>query len=258
MANSSNSRDTLRTGGGFRISVGPIVEIPEPQFVPEFSETLDLPRVTGRPALFAIARDSRTVFAYWEIDWPSVFQINPPADRQVHLRVLTKDGSEEKTVRAEPMAGSCYVTVAQPRATYRVEIGYFQPDAVWNAVAGSDQVTMPAERVSENTDVDLATVPFHLSFQRLIDLFRATNREPLAELISQLQSRAANGETRSSLSPEELELLRAMNLSIEDLELAREAFMTRGNEAELRKKAEAILGFGATSPAGGFGGSSWG
>jgi hypothetical protein len=64
-------------------------------------------------------------------------------------------------------------------------------------------------------------------------------------------------EDQALLRPEEWELLRAMDLSIEDMSTARRAFTGRRNGAALRRRAEALLGFGATSPARGFGGSSW-
>jgi len=116
---------------------------------------------------------------------------------------------------------------------------------------------MPPERAAENVDVDVATIPFHLSFQRLIDLFRASNTDALSEIISRLQKRAVTDEDRALLTPEEWEVLRAMNLSIDEIGAARRAFVKRGNGAALRRRTEALLGFGASSPSRGFGGSSW-
>src|SRR5206468_2369035 len=83
--------------------------------------------------------------------------------------------------------------------------------ADWNSVATSDDVKMPPERAAENVDVDVATIPFHLSFQRLIDLFRVSNTDALSEIISRLQKRAVTDEDRALLTPEEWEILRAMN-----------------------------------------------
>jgi hypothetical protein len=155
------------------------------------------------------------------------------------------------------MAGSCYLNVSQPRGRYRVEIGYYRPADTWNSVASSNEVTMPPDRVSENLDVDIATIPFHLSFQRLVDLFRASNGDALAEIIARLQKRSLTDEERALLSPEEWEILRAMNLSLEELESAHRAFMGGTGESALRRRAEALLGFGAASPARAFGESSW-
>jgi Domain of unknown function (DUF4912) len=244
-------------GSGFRISEGPVVRFAEGSRRFDAPSLVELPRVYGPPILFAIARDPGTIFTYWNIDWPSIFEKTAPVDRQVHLRVRRSDGAEETSAAAEPMAGSCYLNVSQPRAAYHVEIGYYQPKNVWNSVAISDEVTMPPDRISENLDVDLATIPFHLSFQRLVDLFRASNGDALAEIVARLQKRVVTDEDRALLSPEEWEILRAMHLSLDEIESARRAFLARANEAALRRRAEAVLGFGSTSPSRGFGESSW-
>jgi Domain of unknown function (DUF4912) len=245
---------------GFRISGGPVIRLAEDEqsgSVRAFGDVIELPRVHGAPILFAIARDPRTIFTYWNIDWPTIFAKTAPVDRQVHLRVRGPGGIEERSAAVEPMAGDYYLTVSQPRGTYRVEIGYYQPADVWHSVATSDQVTMPPESVAQSVDVDLATIPFHLSFQRLIDLFRASNRDALAEIISRLQKRALTDEESELLSAEEWEVLRAMDLSLSDIAAARRAFMERASNEKLRKRTEAILGFGSSSPSRGFGESSW-
>ena len=245
---------------GYRISNGPVVRLArsDPKLPNDLPEVVELPRVYGAPLLFAIARDPRTLFAYWNVDWSSIFENTAPVDRQVHLRVYRGDGSEETVAAVEPMVGNSYLTVSEPRESYRVEIGYYHPAAVWNSVATSDEVKMPPERMSENVDVDVAMIPFHLSFQRLIDLFRASNTDALTEIISRLQKRAVTDEDRALLTPQEWEVLRAMNLSIDEIGAARRAFLKRGNGAGLRRRAEALLGFGASSPSRGLGGSSWG
>jgi Domain of unknown function (DUF4912) len=258
MATEENNGRASDAEAGFRISEGPIVRLAKGKRTFDIDGVVELPRVYGPPLLFAIARDPRTIFTYWNIDWPSIFEKTAPVDRQVHLRVYRSDGVEETSASAEPMSGNCYLTVTQPREEYRVEIGYYRPESVWNFVASSDQVTMPPESVAESVDVDLATLPFHLSFQRLIDLFRASNGDALTEIVSRLQRRAVSDEDRQLLSPEEWEILRAMNLSLSDMAAARRAFMERADDAALRKRTEAVLGFGSASPSGGFGGNSWG
>jgi hypothetical protein len=212
-------------------------------------------RVYGKPLLFAIARDPRTLFVYWNVDWSSIFENTAPVDRQVHLRVRRSDGSEETPVAVEPMAGNSYLTVSEPRETYRVEIGYYHPSAVWNSVATSEEIKMPSERVAENVDVDLATIPFHLSFQRLIDSFRASNSGGIAEIVSRLQKRVVTDEERALLTPEEWEVFRAMDLSVDEIGAARRAFLNADGKA-LRKRAETLLGFSGSSPSRSFGGSS--
>jgi len=244
---------------GYRISNGPVVRLArsDPKLPGDLAEVVELPRVYGAPLLFAIARDPHTVFAYWVIDWSSIFENTAPVDRQVHLRVYRSDGSEEASEAVEPMAGNCYLKVSEPGANYRLEIGYYQPEAVWNLVAKSEVVSVPPGAVAQNVDVDVVTIPFHLSFQRLIDTFRASDGNALSEIVSRLQKRAVSEEERALLRPEEWEILRAMDLSIDDINAARRAFLKRENGSALRRRAEALLGFGASSPSRGFGGSSW-
>jgi len=244
----------LETASGFRISDGPVVRGKRSV---DLEDLIELPRLYGEPILFAIARDPRTIFTYWNIDWPSIFRSASPVDRQVHLRVYKNDGGEETSAAVEPMAGSCCLSVSGPRSVYLVEIGYYQPEDVWNSVATSDAVTMPPATISERVDIDLATIPFHLSFQRLIDLFRASNGDALTEIISRLQKRALTDADRELLSPEEWEILRAMNVPLVEIDAARRAFMDRAGSERLRKRTEAILGFGSTHPSHGFGQSSW-
>lgn len=242
--------------GEYRISNGPVVRFArsDPK-IPSDLPKVELPRVYGTPFLFAIARDPKTLFVYWNIDWLSIFENSAPIDRQVHLRVHRGDGSEEPALAVEPMAGNSYVNVSQPRETYRVEIGYYYPSAVWNSVAMSEQVKMPADQVAEKDDVDLATVPFHLSFQRLIDSLSSSKGDGITRIVSRLQKRAMTDEERAQLSPEELEVLRVMNLSSEDISAAHEAYLSANSKA-LRRRAEKLLGFGGSSPAGSFSGSS--
>jgi hypothetical protein len=244
------SNEPKRTG--FRIANGPLIRKSDAEQAAIVSEFADLPPISGAPILFAIARDPRTLFTYWNIDWASEFAAAAPLDRQVHLRVITADGTDESETVVEPMLGSYYARVEKPRGNYRVELGYYDQTGAWHSVAISDTVAMPPETASESAVVDVATVPFHLSFQHMIDVFRESSGDELTTAISRLQERASG-----ALNQEEREVLRAMNLSIEDVDAARRAFMQQADNIIVRKRVEAILGFGSTSPAGGFGGSSW-
>jgi len=239
---------------GFRVSNGPVIG----SAADIERESSELPRVQGAPTLFAIARDPNTIFTYWSVDWATIFAKTMPVDRQVHLRVYRADGVEEKSAAVEPMAGNCYIAVSRPSDSYHVEIGYYQPADVWHLVAVSDEVAMPPDKVVEVADVDLVTIPFHLSFQRLLDFFRVSNGDALVEVISRFQKRALTDEARELLTPEEREILHAMNLSLLEIAAARRAFLDRADDQMLRKRTEAILGFGSTSPLRGFGGPSWG
>ena len=240
---------------GFRVSSEAIVRSDNEQEI-EFGEDVGLPRVHGAPILFAIARDPRTIFTYWSIDWPAVFAKTVPVDRQAHLCVYRADGVEEKRVAVEPLSGNCSIAISRPTGCYHVEIGYYQPAYVWNSIATSNEVTMPRDSFTRYGDVDLATIPFHLRFQRLLDLLGAANGDALAEIVSQFQKRALSNEGHKKLSPEEREVLRAMDLSLSEIAAARRTFIDHADTETLRKRTEAILNPVSSSPQSGFGGSS--
>jgi hypothetical protein len=140
-----------------------------------------------------------------------------------------------------------------PGGHYSTEIGFYDEDSGWSPVATSGVVEMPRADASTNADLDLATVPFHLSFQRMIEIFRVSNGNALGSILSRLQTRASR---ENRLTSEDDEILRAMNLSTEEIHAGAKSFEDV-NEA-LRRKTEAVLGFGATSPSRAFGESSWG
>jgi hypothetical protein len=246
------TNDSKRTG--FRIANGPPTRHPEEEHA---SNPAMRGALAGAPLLFAIARDPRTLFTYWNLNWTDAFASGEPQDRQVQLRVIDHAGAIESEWVVEPMLGSFYAAVANPRATYRVELGYYGREGSWKSLARSEAVTMPADAVSEETAVDVATVPFHLSFQRLIDLFRESDGDPLATVLSRVQERAIREQQNSEdLDPAARQLFGAMDVSVGDLESAHAAFLEGTRDESLRKRAEALLGFGSTSPAHGFGGSS--
>ena len=209
----------------------------------------ELPRFYGRPFLFGIARDPHMLFAYWEIDWKGAFVDKPPADRKVHLRVISEDGSEETRVTVEPFAGNHCVVVAQARSTYRVELGYYEPAAVWHSVATSEAIMTPPDDVSESGDIDVATVPFHLSFQRMVDAFRGSkyDGDALVEMVTHLQERADNA-AEGTLTDADRELLRAIGCSLSETDARQRTRLRKSEDAfATRKWIESILGFGASS-----------
>jgi hypothetical protein len=215
------------------------------------SDSFGLPRFQGPPRLVAIALDPRTIFAYWNANWPSIFRNAAPIDRQVHIRVHCTDGLEEKEAAAEPMAGMHYVRMSQRHRACRIEIGYYQPADIWHSVVMSNEIMIPPAETSEAEHADLATIPFHLRFQQLVDLFGAANDNALATVISRFQTRAVSRGTHERLSSEEREILQRTGVALSELADARRAFNQIDRE-KLKRLAEALLGLGLTSPSRGF------
>jgi len=223
---------------GFRISGKPIVPVAQDQQL-HLSDSVDLPPIYGPPRLFAIARDPYTIFAYWKIDWPSILKEREPVDRQVHLRVHCAHGLEEKSVSVEPMAGMHYVTMSRRHRSCRIEIGYYQPADVWRSVAISNEIMMPTDEISEAEQADLATIPFHLAFQQLIDLFGAANGEALAIVISRFQTQVLSAEENRKLSPKEKKILRQGGIPLSKIADGWRAF-NEIDSKKLGKRAEAL------------------
>jgi hypothetical protein len=250
-------RKTKRNAGrlearhGFKISKAPTVRLADDGPLPDVHDRMGPTRVCGQPFLFAIARDARTIFATWNIDWRSVFEKAMPADRQVHLRVIAGDGVMETRVAVEPMSAMHYVTISDLHDSYRVEIGYFQPFDTWHSVATSDEVEMPPHGSVDLADVDLATIPFHLSFQQLANLFGTANDISVARIVSEFQKRVLSRDKPNEATLSETQILQKLNLSLPEIAAADRDFKKIDTE-KLARRARAMFRFAATSPVRGF------
>jgi Domain of unknown function (DUF4912) len=231
---------------GYKISEGPVTSSSLPRR--DVEELTEPPVHFGQPLLVAIARDPRTLFVCWSVDWPAVFTKGLPADRCAHVRI--RQNGNEKTVAVEPMTGSCAVDELEPGETYSVELGYYAPPEIWNNVVTGNEVMMPFASESDQM-IDVATVPFHLTFQRMLSVFRGSNGDDLARTVARFQERA----NRSELSRDEAEVLRALDLSPEDLQKTAAARESLAKSERLRERGEKL--FGGASPSEGFSGSRW-
>ena len=253
LTNLDEPESAAETGGAeFVLSSHPVVSRESSASLSsarDYDNLGELPRSYGGSFLFALARDPHTVFVYWDVDWQAVFGDNPPPDHKAHLRVLWHEGIEESNVAVEPMAGSHLLTVVHARSSYRIELGFYAPEKIWNSVAISAAVITPPDDVSEGEPVDVATIPFHLSFQRIVDTFRGSkyDGDALAEIISQVQHHADTSD--AALPEEERELLRALESSQPETDAAQRARLRSAPDLfPTRQKIESLLGFGATSP----------
>jgi len=249
-------RKTKRNAGrsqdrhGFKICTTPPVHLAGDGLLSDV-DRIGGTHARGQPFLFAIARDTRTIFASWNINWRSVFEKAMPADRQVHLRVIGGDDTTETTVAIEPMSAMHYVTISGSHTEYRVEIGYFQPFDTWHSVAMSGTVEMPSQGSIEPADVDLATIPFHVSFQQLANLFGTANGTSIARALSEFQKRLLNSDKPTEETRFDAQILRSLNLSLVKIAAAQHDFR-RIDSGKLARRARAMLQVPATSPVHGF------
>src|SRR5262245_46804331 len=254
VANDEATQAHNKASGGavFVVSQRPVVPREEKSArgsTPDYENLGELPRFYGLPILFGIARDPHTLFVYWEIDWKNTFGDKPPADRKVHLRVLANDGNEEARIAVEPLGGNHTIPVSRARSIYRVELGYYEPAEVWNSVAFSDAIATPPDDVSQKTEIDVATVPFHLSFQRMVDAFRGSryDGDALIEIVSRLQKRA-DDPANEKLTEAERELLQILECGLSETEAKQRSRLRKSEKAfATRERIESILGFGTSS-----------
>ena len=250
-------RKTKRNAGrsqprrDFKICNDPMVHLAEDGPPSDPGDRVGVTRVYGGPFIFGIARDAHTIFASWNIDWRSVFENAMPADRQVHLRAIGGDGVIETRVAVEPMSTMHYLTTSGFHQSYRVEIGYFQPLGSWHSVATSNEIDMPRRGSVELADIDLATIPFHLSFQQLANLFGAPNDTPVATVVSEFQKRVLSPVKPNEATLSDRQILRNLNLSVSEIAAAHHDFKKIDTE-KLVRRARATFRVAATSPVRGF------
>ena len=234
--------------GGYKISEGPVTSSLSRRKEEAGEEFAELPSHYGRPLLVAIARDPRTLFVCWSVDWPAAFDNGLPADRCAHLRL--RQGRNEKTVAVEPMSGGCAIEDLRPGETYSVELGYYARPDTWNSVVIGNEVMMPLASEAGGESVEVITIPFHLTFQRMLNVFRGAESGDLAQRLADFQKRAGT----KKLTREESEILRALDLSPEDLQKTAAARASLEKSRPLSPRAT----FGGASPSEGMGGASRG
>ncbi|MGC2625408.1 MAG: DUF4912 domain-containing protein [Candidatus Udaeobacter sp.] len=230
----------LPANGGFQIRQGPMVHLAGHPSQPDVDDRIAPTSMCGQPFLFAIARDPRTIFVSWNIDWRFVFEKAMPAHREVHLQVIDGEGGVETRVAVEPMSGMHYVTISGLHNSYRVEIGYFQVFDTWHSVAMSSEIEMPPQGSVGFADVDLATIPFHLSFQKLANFFGVANDTSVARVVSEFQKRVLSGHKPNEAIPSDTRILRNLNLSLPEIGAAQRDFKKIDTE-KLARRARAMI-----------------
>jgi hypothetical protein len=142
----------------------------------------ELPQSYGSDTIFLIAQEPHWLFTYWDID------ISRHPGGKTFLRVY----QDEKTIEAEievPFeTRNWYIPVKRAGAKYTVEIGYHR-GTVWNVIARSYTIETPTDRLSESDQFKYATIPLHLSFQKLMERIQDAIKsgETMMSALSRLQ-----------------------------------------------------------------------
>lgn len=78
----------------------------------------DLPASSDTDLLYVIARDPKSLFVYWDLNWTRLFAQVGLSPQQVYLRIDREDGSIEATREINPFRGHCYVDVVTAGTSY--------------------------------------------------------------------------------------------------------------------------------------------
>ena len=196
-----------KKNGAFQISAEPVDEsapvieahkfeigsttaaVEEVKGAPAYENLGELPASYFQDTLFLVARDPRWLFSYWDFDWvkyaPGTFR---GGVKQFFLKITTTAGADAGLVEINPEARNWYVPVSSADTAYSAEIGYFDKAGTWQRIVQSGVAVTPAESVASEATVDFATVPAHLTFERLLELVKEkmTEGESLIAALSRI------------------------------------------------------------------------
>ena len=192
------SEESAEKQNGFRIASDPILsegknqglEGPSPIGPTDKLKFEDLgPLPTGYGEMFLVARDPHWLFTYWDFDYAKF-----PTSRKLFLEVYI--GEElESTIEINEIARNWYIPVHSAATAYTVVFGYRDATDAWTRIGEAGPTRTPPESISANWDTQFATVPFHLSFNFLLDVISAARAhgQPLTEALAWLQQEASSG-----------------------------------------------------------------
>lgn len=148
---------------------------------PAYEDLGQLPSSYQEETLYLVARDPRWLFSYWDFNfWQYRASDMRHGIAQFFLRISRPQYGEEATFEIKPEARNWYITVNHPDSDYIAELGYFKRDGEWQTILRSNVAHTPSDALAPETEADFATVPAHLTFERLLEL---------------VQERMAEGET---------------------------------------------------------------
>ena len=203
---------------GFQISEQPVVESRRSDSAPVAASADGSGVGLGSPednSLSILARDPRSLFIYWGLGWAKRFALAELAPAKLRLRIFRQDGTEETTSSIDLSTGFAFADVSSPSTHYYCELG-MDEDEGWKSLARSGSAETPAAAMSDDLSADFATLPLHLSFQRLLNIFRASpaRAEILSEAVSKLQTEARA--LQGAMSP--LEWFRLVEMASDSVE----------------------------------------
>ncbi len=148
---------------------------------PDIDQLGELPRNYGSDTIFLVAQEPHWLFTYWDID------ISRHPGGQTFLRVHEEDQIEAE-IEVPFETRNWYIPVKVAGSRYMVEIGYYR-GSTWNVISRSITIQTPPDSLSKSEQFNFATIPLHLSFQKLVENVQASVQagESLLHALSRLQ-----------------------------------------------------------------------
>ena len=203
----------------------------------------DLPRSYGDNRIFVVAQEPHWLFCYWD------YTLTDDATGAVFLR-HGRDGQDpEAEVEVPRETNSWYLSVRDADADYVVELGCYARGK-WKTLTRSAAVLTPSDTLSGLGEPLFANMPFHVTFQELVEKLRGEMRagESLAEALARLQKRGDMPSTR---------LTSAQRIALDRLLQTNLGSLTSGDLGRFLSSPGASLFSGGFAPGSWGGAASW-
>ncbi len=147
----------------------------------------DLPRSYGEERIFVVAQEPHWLFCYWD------YTLTEGVEGTIFLR-HGREGADrpEAEVPVPSETNSWYLAVRETDADYYVELGNYN-GGHWKTLARSGTVLTPRDTMTGFGEPVFANMPFHATFQQLVEKIRSTRRdgESLSDALARLQGHGA-------------------------------------------------------------------
>ena len=130
-----------------------------------------LPEAYGTEKLLLTARDPHWLYATWDLTRAQLSRYNAQSvDGHLVLRVYADGFAGEPHVETHlhPESKSWFVHVQKAGTRYVAELGYYDQKRTWKQISQSKPTIAPPDSLSEDTSVQFATLPIHISFEEVL------------------------------------------------------------------------------------------
>ncbi len=154
----------------------------------------ELPESYGTGRLFFTARDPHWLYAYWDYTWKQLEEMRSVArNNDLKLRIYLGQDSKAplyQEIVIHPPAHNWFIKVDQSNTEYYAEFGYEDLSGNYVSTSRSKPIRTPPDQISDHTEAQFVTIPFHIRFQELFEMVKTYFKEgeELAEALYRLQT----------------------------------------------------------------------